>query len=369
MNVFVGLSGGVDSAVSAALLQQQGFDVVGVFIRIALPGYPCTAGTDKIEAMRVAAHLHIPFIEIDLSSEYEQAVFQTSVREFAKGNTPNPDTLCNKEIKFGVFYHWAMAHGADLVATGHYAQLQHNADGSVELLAGKDAEKDQSYFLWMVPEEALRHTRFPVGGMEKREVRALAKKFALPNATRKDSQGLCFLGDISIAQMLNKELTLVPGDVLSEQGEVIGTHDGAALYTLGQRHGFMVTALPTKNQTRENEQVHSKELLPHFVISKDIAHNTITVSTERYPKNKTCTSVLLRNVQWIGDVAPGACSARFRYRQELIPATLEHPTSNSENRATVILQAPHYVPEGQSLVLYRGERCLGGGIIERGELG
>src|SRR3989344_1092719 len=204
VKVFVGLSGGVDSAVSAALLKERGYDVTGVFIRIALEGYPCTAEEDKLDAMRVAAHLQIPFLAIDLSEEYRQRVFGISIREFEKGRTPNPDTLCNREIKFGLFFDWCMAQGADFVATGHYAQVvpakpaQKKGLGSaspqpdhfseqVLLLAGADPDKDQSYFLWMVPETKLHKTLFPVGGLQKSEVRALAKKFKLPNAERKDS--------------------------------------------------------------------------------------------------------------------------------------------------------------------------------------
>src|SRR3990167_9029517 len=221
--VFVGLSGGVDSAVSAALLQKDGYEVTGVFIRIALEGYPCTAGEDKLDAMRVAAHLRIPFLSVDLSEEYIKRVFEFSIAEFDRGRTPNPDALCNREIKFGLFFDWCMERGADFVATGHYAKIvqakpvQKNSlveaeptrglfSGQVLLEAGADKEKDQSYFLWAVPEEKLRRTLFPVGGLQKAEVRALATTFGLPNAERPDSQGLCFLGEIGLEQMLEREL-------------------------------------------------------------------------------------------------------------------------------------------------------------------
>lgn len=343
--VFVGLSGGVDSAVSAALLQAQGYEVVGVFIRIALPGYPCKAGEDKLSAMRVAAHLRIPFMEIDLSDRYATEVFKNTVEQYGVGNTPNPDTLCNREIKFGAFFDFAKSKGADFIATGHYAQIKNG-----ELYAGADSKKDQSYFLWMVPQTVLAQVLFPIGGMEKSAVRALAEKYGLPNAARKDSQGLCFLGDITVEDMLKHELTLLPGAVLSVDGEVIGSHDGAALYTLGQRHGFTLT-----------EQ--SPNTKPHFVVGVDVTKNTITVSTNQYPTGATETIVSLRNVSWIGAVSPGACTARFRYRQTLVDATILSLTE-----ATVVLTVPRYVPKGQSLVLYSGSRCLGGGIVERATL-
>src|SRR3989344_2031423 len=254
--VFVGLSGGVDSAVSAALLKHEGYDVTGVFITIALPGYPCPAAEDRVEAMRVAAHLDIPFLEVNLSKEYEQEVFRPSIEEWQRGRTPNPDTLCNEKIKFGIFFDWCIAQGADFVATGHYAQValkktaaQAPSDGlavasapsqqffSTQLLVAADKNKDQTYFLWAVPEEKLRRTLFPIGALQKSEVRALAEKLGLPNAKRPDSQGLCFLGDISLDDMLQHELGLVPGSILDEEGEVVGTHRGAALDTPGQRHG------------------------------------------------------------------------------------------------------------------------------------
>ncbi|MDE1925145.1 MAG: tRNA 2-thiouridine(34) synthase MnmA [Patescibacteria group bacterium] len=342
--VFVGLSGGVDSAVSAALLQEQGYDVTGVFIRIALQGYPCSAGEDKIDAMRVAAHLKIPFIEIDLSKEYKEEVFRDTIEEFARGRTPNPDALCNQKIKFGHFYDFAMSRSADFVATGHYAQIENG-----KLFAGADPDKDQSYFLWMVPQEHLQKTLFPVGHLLKPEVRVLATKFGLPNAARKDSQGLCFLGDVSIEDMLRHETLQVKGDVLSEEGEVIGVHEGAGFYTLGQRHGFMLFA-------------NTPHTPPHYVIEKDAAFNTITVSTLRTPEDAKKTIVSLGKTNWIGDVAGGAYEARFRYRQKLIPAQL------SAAHSSVTLKEPHYVPLGQSLVLYKEERCLGGGVVDNSTL-
>lgn len=339
--VFVGLSGGVDSAVSAALLAKESYDVTGVFIRIAIDGYPCTAGEDRVDAMRVAAHLKIPFIEIDLSKQYEQAVFDASIREFKLGRTPNPDALCNREIKFGLFFEYAMAQGADYIATGHYAQVK---DG--QLFMGADPNKDQSYFLWAVPQEALKKTLFPVGGFPKTKVRALAKRYKLPNAERKDSQGLCFLGPISVEDMLHRELTLTPGEVLDMRGKVVGAHEGAAAYTMGQRHGFALSA-------------HSPDTRPHFVVGKNIKENTITVSTERYPEDARSTEVTLVDTNWIGGVEGGEMLARYRYRQTLIPARLER----KGEEATVVLAEPHFVPEGQSLVLYQKSRCLGGGVI------
>ena len=367
---FVGLSGGVDSAVSAALLLQQGLSVTGVFITIAVEGYPCTAGQDRIDAMRAAAHLKIPFLEIDLSKEYKERVFRESIREFERGNTPNPDALCNREIKFGLFYEWARLQGADLVATGHYAQVRQKqvetsvsqADGprvanfqqeimrarrdlaSVELYSGADADKDQSYFLWAVPEAVLRHALFPIGHLKKPQVRALAQKFKLPNASRKDSQGLCFLGPISVSDMLKKELQPLPGAVLNEAGEAIGAHQGAALYTMGQRHGFALAA-------------RGPDARPRYVIAKDLEENTVTVSESKFPAGASRTELRLSDMNWIGAAESGPCLVRYRYRQQLIEAELD------AQAGTVVLMEPHYAPAGQSLVAYKQERCLGGGVI------
>ncbi len=378
MKVFVGLSGGVDSAVSAALLQKEGHEVTGVFIHIALDGYPCSADEDQLDAMRVAAHLKIPFLAIDLSEEYKKRVFEISIAEFKKGRTPNPDTLCNKEIKFGLFFDWCMNRGADYVATGHYARIvpakpvQKNSLGAtrglfseqVSLHVATDPDKDQSYFLWAVSEIKLRKTLFPVGSFKKLQVRKLAKKLGLPNAERKDSQGLCFLGPVSMDEMLRQELMLVPSDVLDEAGEVIGRHGGAPAYTLGQRHGFELSA-------------HTPNTRPHFVVGKDIEFNTITVSTERYPQGVTKTEVAVVEENWIGGVEEGPCMARYRYRQKLIPAVLQRILlkKGSKRESSVMLLEPHYVPEGQSLVLYEkgapclpAGRCLGGGIVDKSSL-
>ncbi|MDE2071427.1 MAG: tRNA 2-thiouridine(34) synthase MnmA [Patescibacteria group bacterium] len=352
--VCVGLSGGVDSAVSAALLKQQGFDVTGVFIRIAIGGYPCSAGEDALWAKRVAAHLDIPYREVDLSKEYEAEVFRVSMAEFAKGKTPNPDALCNREIKFGVFFDWCVAHGADYVATGHYAQTK---DGA--LLMSADTEKDQTYFLWAVPETKLCRTMFPVGHLLKTQVRALATKLGLPNAQRKDSQGLCFLGGITLGDALARELTLTPGDVLDESGSVVGRHGGVYAYTIGQRHGFELFAAGPRTQ-------------PHYVAAKDPEFNSITVSTQRTPA--TATEITLTEQNWIGAHEDGPCAARVRHRGALIPAQLRGNV--------VVLEEPQYVAEGQSLVVYlpdgkagrdnplrqgfsEASRCIGGGIIEK----
>lgn len=340
--VFVGLSGGVDSAVSAALLQKAGHEVTGVFIRIVVDGYPCTAGEDKLSAQRVAAHLKIPFVEVDLSKEYKQRVFNSSIEEFKKGRTPNPDALCNREIKFGLFFDWCIANGADMVATGHYAQV-HMHQGSTSLQTGVDTEKDQSYFLWAVSEKKLEKTLFPIGHLQKSQVRKLAVRFSLPNAARKDSQGLCFLGPISIEEMLQRELHLTQGAVLDLRGKIIGTHEGAAAYTFGQRHGFVLAA-------------HTPDTRPHYVVAKDIAANTITISPNKFPPNATSTEVSLTDLNWIGEVEDGPCYARYRYRQTLI--------ATKKKGSTVLLYEAHYVPQGQSLVLYRGERCLGGGSVD-----
>lgn len=342
--VLVGLSGGVDSAVSAALLKERGYDVVGVFIRTWHPPFlPCTEPEDRRSAMRVAAHLSIPFTTLDLSEQYKKEVADALIGGYGKGHTPNPDALCNKSVKFGGLYEFARAEGAAHVATGHYARVRTQGDEQ-HLYAGKDPSKDQSYFLWMVPETVFSRVLFPLGECTKREVRVLAEKFGLPNAKRPDSQGICFLGDISMKDFLRHYLDVENGRVLDEKGAVIGTHEGTALYTIGQRHGFVI------------EHAHPDDE-PRYVTAKDMERNTLTVSRSPAPSAQK-VALSLSDTNWLGSVRDGAYEVRFRYRQPLAQAQLTLGTMPQ-----VLLQKPVYVPIGQSLVLYAGERVVGGGTV------
>src|SRR3989344_2576606 len=253
--VFVGLSGGGGSAVSAGILKEQGYEVTGCFIKRWQPEFiECSWREDRLDAMRVAASLGIPFREIGLSDEYKEEVVDGMVADYARGTTPNPDVLCNTSIKFGHFMKWALAEGADYIATGHYARLRQGFGGQarIELLRGADHNKDQSYFLWQLGQEELSRTLFPVGELTKHEVRALAKRFGLPNSGKPDSQGLCFVGDVSMEEFLARFIPLIPGSVVDVSGKTIGEHQGAALYTVGQRHGFSSSG--------------SASMRPHYVV-------------------------------------------------------------------------------------------------------
>lgn len=342
MKVYVGLSGGVDSAVSAALLKEQGYDVVGAFIKIWRPEFiECPWQQERLDAMRICAHLGIPFREIDLSDEYKKEVIDDMIENYTRGITPNPDVLCNRHIKFGAFKEWAHREGADLVATGHYAQVM-KVDERFELHRGKDTNKDQSYFLWRLTEKDLATTLFPVGGFTKPEVRTLAAKFGLPVASKKDSQGLCFVGEVTMRDFLTRYIDLKKGKVLDERGVVIGEHDGAALYTLGERHGFRI----------ENTDANA---VPRFIIAIDPERNTIAVASNREKaKRKTVT---LSRLQWVNDppLLPLQAEIQARYR--------ETPLSSMIEEKQVTFKEPHLAPPGQSLVIYDGSRLLGGGVI------
>jgi tRNA-specific 2-thiouridylase len=343
--VYVGLSGGVDSSVSAYLLKKAGYDVTGVFIKVWQPDFvPCTWREDRLDAMRVAAKLNIPFKTLDLEKEYKEGVIDYLLAEYQKGRTPNPDVFCNKEVKFGAFYNWARNEGADFVATGHYVQIS----PQLELLKAKDAGKDQVYFLWTLTEDILAHTLFPVGRMLKSEVRKIAERANLVTATKKDSQGLCFVSNVDMKSFLKHFITTSEGLVLNEQGEDIGTHEGSVLYTLGERHGFTITKKTTLDK-------------PYYVIAKDIEKNTITVSENPEEATSNTSHYKLSNLILRGNREKEiTCEAQIRYHGDFYPAIL-----NTENK-TVTFKEPLLAPIGQSVVFYQGDICLGGAILEAG---
>ena len=344
--VFVAMSGGVDSSVSAALLKEAGYDVTGVFIRVWTPPFlECDWPTEREDARRVAAHLGIPFSTVDLADAYKEGVVDYMIEEYKNGRTPNPDVMCNSRVKFGAFLKIAQERGADFIATGHYAQVKENG-GIFEMYSGVDDSKDQTYFLWKLGQKELSQTLFPVGGMKKSEVREIAERFDLPVAKKKDSQGVCFLGQLDMRDFLKRFIETEEGSVLNMNGDVVGTHEGALLYTRGQRRGFDIT----KN-TPDQE--------PLFVIDKDINANTVTVGTkEEEVEHFPVAQVTLTDINMIEDkIENGAYRCRFRHRQEKHSCVYENEV--------VRFGAPQdAVGIGQSLVLYtENEKCIGGGVI------
>lgn len=351
--VFVGLSGGVDSSVSLALLKNAGYDVTGVFIRGWYPDWiECTWRDDRLDAMRVAVSLDIPFITLDLEDEYKRGVIDYLVREYRSGRTPNPDVMCNREVKFGAFFKWAMAHGADYVATGHYAQVEESGIKNYELRKGKDNGKDQSYFLWTLTERELSRIIFPIGHMKKEEVRALAKKYRLPTSDKRDSQGICFLGPVSMDDFLSHYIEKKHGNVLDENGRVIGHHDGVIPLTLGARHGFSVSH-------------KSPDDRPYYIIARDIDRNTITVSHRRPDGTLSSekSEFVLESVNWIGDKPDSdrSYTARTRHLGQLLSCRVVC----DGDVARVIFTTPTTIAPGQSVVIYDDSTCLGGGIVAR----
>jgi tRNA-specific 2-thiouridylase len=346
--IFVGMSGGVDSSTSAALLKEAGFNVVGVFIKVWHPDFlPCNWQAERVDAMRVCARLSIPFMTVDLADAYKKGVADYLISEYKAGRTPNPDVMCNKNIKFGSFLAWAREQGADGIATGHYAQTRER-DGGVELVRSADDEKDQTYFLWTLTQEEMKRVQFPVGGYTKPEVRKLAEKFNLPVAEKKDSQGICFLGAIDLRSFLKHFIDVTPGPVKNIEGEVVGEHEGALLYTIGQRHGFIISE---KTTARE----------PYFVVAKDIATNTITVSHNPQEPSFTHTDMGLSDINWISGKTPELgkkYTARYRHQGKLHSCTL------ADGGKRVHFDEPqHGLAQGQSVVVYDSDVCLGGGVI------
>lgn len=346
--VFVGLSGGVDSSVAALRLKNQGYNVVGVFIKVWHPDFMiCNWEAERLDAMRVAAHLDIPFSTFDAETEYRDEVAKYFIDEYRAGRTPNPDVMCNQYVKFGAFLRFAKEKGADYIATGHYAQ-KIELESGFELHRGVDENKDQTYFLWTLSKEQLSKSLFPVGDTPKKVIREEAEEVGIPTAQKKDSQGVCFLGHVDIPEFLSHYIKLVPGQVLNDQGVVIGEHQGAFVYTIGQRHGFTLNTPDTDRKVM-------------FVIDKNIQNNTITVSekksfTEKL-ENIRLEQVVLREELVVGDTV----EVQFRYRQKpFMVRIIEIEKQTITIQPITIVEDPAV---GQSCVLYRGSLCLGGGII------
>ena len=384
--VFVGMSGGVDSSVAAALLKERGFDVVGAHLKCF--NVDGCAKDDAEDARRAAEHLGIPFYTFDYEQEYKDRVVKYMVDGYKKGITPNPDVMCNKEIKFGLFYEKAMELGADFVATGHYVRKQEYRIQNIEsrvrkkkkilnpksyiLNSAKDRSKDQSYFLWAIKPEQLKRCLFPIGDyIKKTEVRKLAKKFDLPNAEKKDSQGICFLGQVMLPDFLKQYIKPKKGKILDVHGNEMGEHHGAHFYTIGQRHGLGVGG--TKK--------------PLYVAGKDVKKNIVIVAEGEehealYRREVVLTDVNLfinpsslragtmtRHSAWRGNLASIPVMARVRYRQPLAEATIQFSNSRElENKRKLILRfvkPQKFVAEGQSAVFYDAKGVmLGGGVIK-----
>lgn len=354
MKVFVGMSGGVDSSVAALLLKEWGHDVVGVFIK-SWDGLPTPDGVkfreqcrwkeDRRDAMRVAAQLGIPFATYDLTQAYREEVIEYFFREYESGRTPNPDVMCNREIKFKRFLHQALADGAEAIATGHYARVEKKGE-AYHLLMGSDTNKDQSYFLWTLGQSELSKSLFPIGHLTKPEVRALAEKAGLPTAKKPDSQGICFVGEVALRDFLGARLPQTPGPVRTVVGKTVGEHIGLPYYTIGQRQGIGIASG-----------------LPYYVAGKEIATNTLLVAEGQHDSVLYKQTVEIAELSWINQppIVNQPLSGRLRYRQAPQKVVF---TNLETNLACADFSEPQRAATpGQSLVIYDGEELIGGGVI------
>lgn len=343
--VYVGMSGGVDSSVTAALLKEQGYDVTGVYMKNwsqDLPGHVCPWKEDYQDAKRVAVGLGIPFKMYDFEAEYRDKVVNYMLEEYKVGRTPNPDIMCNQEVKFKLFLETALEDGADMIATGHYARVKGG-----KLYAGVDPNKDQSYFLCRVTEDALRKTLMPVGEYEKPKVRELARKFGLSTAEKKDSQGICFVGKVGIKDFLKQFVQTRPGKIFDQNGKEVGEHEGALLYTIGQRQGLGVGGG-----------------LPYYVVGKDMDKNEVFVTTDLQDERLWHREFTLASQHWINDEprTGGTYTVRTRYRAELLKVDDLSQLGNGTWRIVLHDEVRALTP-GQSAVIYDGDRVVGSGIV------
>ena len=346
------MSGGIDSTISALFLKKEGYDVEGLYMKLhSKPGYH---EIHQARAQRAADFVGVKLHVIDLQEIFNEKVFQPFIDTYAEGKTPNPCALCNRSLKFGEMVKFADNIGADFVATGHYAQVARDKkNDTYRMLAGIDATKDQSYFLWTLGQAQLSKTFFPIGGFEKARVRALAKKFGIPVADKKDSQGLCFMGKLNVKDFLAHFIEEKEGSVVNEQGETIGVHRGAYFYTLGERHGFTIIKKTTEDA-------------PYYVVAKDLVANTVTVAHNVAKKPLECASQALQASQvnfCRGTVIDTAhiYTAQVRYHGEFHKCTISTPINST---FSLHLEKPAVFDVGQSVVLYDGNECLGGGVIE-----
>jgi len=373
--VVVGLSGGVDSAVTAWLLKQQGYEVIGIFMKNWEDDDDseyCSSNVDFVDAAAVADVIGIEIEHVNFAAEYKDRVFAEFLREYQAGRTPNPDILCNAEIKFKAFLDHALRLGAQKIATGHYARVRcvatdgrvldaaqaQMSDGRFELLKGLDPSKDQSYFLHRLNQAQLSKTLFPVGELLKTEVRRMALEIGLPNAKKKDSTGICFIGERPFRDFLNRYIAREPGPIKDDKGRTIGQHVGLSFYTLGQRQGLGIGGLKAKGAQRGGG-----EHAPWFVARKDLATNTLWVVQGHEHPWLQSHSLSAQDASWVAGTAPqaGQFSAKTRYRQLDAPCTL---AAGAGAAFHLSFPEPQWaVTPGQSAVLYDGEVCLGGGVI------
>ncbi len=366
-HVVVGMSGGVDSSVAALLLKQQGYRVTGLFMKNWEDddtGEYCSARVDLVDAVAVADRIGIEIDVVNFSAEYKERVFTDFLNEYRAGRTPNPDVLCNAEIKFKAFLDHAIGMGADWIATGHYAQVR-EVDGLFQLLKAEDGTKDQSYFLYRLNQRQLAKTLFPLGTLYKREVREFARREGLANHDKKDSTGICFIGERPFREFLNRYLPAQPGDIYTRDGRCVGQHMGLMFYTIGQRHGLGIGG-------QRSPAAASDPCAPTgawYVVDKDLTRNRLIVVQGHDDAALYCDVVHATNVSWVGGTAPHAhwvYGAKTRYRQRDSACTLAEVDAA---RCTAEFAEPQWaVTPGQSLVVYESRVCLGGGIIERGTM-